>query len=125
VLLLAVAFIFIPNRYKQVFAHLFPSGKITGGGRILVTKTDRSADSHSKNRVRSPRRDPKEWFAEVRVRNPGLEPAWRQVPDHENGFLQWLEFCEKHKLDGSIGSEKLDIPSDIAEMISKPEKWDS
>lgn len=47
------------------------------------------------------------------------------VPDHENGFLQWLLFCEKHKVDGTIGSEKLDIPSDIAEILSHPEKWDS
>jgi hypothetical protein len=51
--------------------------------------------------------------------------VWRKVPDHENGFLQWLLFCEKHKVDGKLGSEKLDIPSDIAEIIAHPEKWDS
>ena len=91
----------------------------------LETKTDRSADSLSKNRLRSPSRDPKEWFAEVIARNPGLEPVWKNVPDHENGFLQWLEFCEKYRVDEGLGTEKLDIPEDIAEMISKPEKWDS
>lgn len=75
--------------------------------------------------MRSPLRDPKEWFAEVRARNPELEPEWRTVPDHENGFLQWLEFCEKHHVDEALGTEKLNIPENIAEMLSDPAKWDS
>jgi hypothetical protein len=125
VFLLAVVFILLPERYQQNLGRLFSSGKISGNERLLDTKTDRSADSLRRKNVRSPRRDPKEWFAEVRARNPELEPEWRTVPDHENGFLQWLEFCEKHRIEEGLGTEKLDIPENIAEMLSDPEKWDS
>jgi hypothetical protein len=125
VFLLAVVFIFLPESYQQNLGRLFSSGKISENERLVDTKKDRSADSFRRRNVRSPQRDPKEWFAEVRARNPELEPEWRTVPDHENGFLQWLEFCEKHRVENGLGSEKLDIPENIAEMLSDPAKWDS
>jgi len=121
-LLMAMVLFFIPQRYKHILNPLFPSAD---NSKTLTSKTDRSASNHRENKRRAPRRDPKEWFAEVRARNPGLEPVWRDVPDHENGFLQWLAFYQKHQVDGGIGTGTLGIPADIADMISHPEKWDS
>ncbi len=69
---------------------------------MLATKSDRTADDLRKTKARSPRRDAKEWFAAIRARNPGLEPEWRKVPDDENGFLQWLDFCEALRVDGEF-----------------------
>lgn len=125
VILLAVVFLLVPKKYQPDFGRLFSSDDGSENARLLATKSDRSADSLGKNRNRSPRRDPKEWFAEVRARNPELEPEWKTVPDDENGFLQWLEFCEKHEVDGPHGFGKLDMPENIAAMLSDPEKWDA
>lgn len=125
VILLAIVFLLVPKRYQPNLGRLYSSGDSSEKARLLATKSDRAADSQRKNRMRSPRRDPKQWFAEVRARNPELEPEWRTVPDHENGFLQWLEFSEKHEVDGKFESETLSLPSNIAAMLSDPEKWDS
>jgi hypothetical protein len=125
ILLLAIAFVFIPKRYQAELLRILTSAAPTANEKSPASKADRSLDALRKNNARSPRRDPKKWFAEVRARNPELEPKWRSVPDQENGFLRWLEFCEKHQTDGKIGSEALDIPEDISAMISSSDKWDS
>lgn len=125
VFLLASVFLLIPKKYQPSLSRLFPSGESSRQKELLDTKTDRSADLLRRKNARSQHRDPKEWFAEVRARNPELEPEWRVIPDHENGFLQWLELCEKYRVEGVVGSETLDLPEHIDDMLSEPEKWDS
>lgn len=124
VLLLAAGVVFLHDWDSRDKAQQRSLQEISANRRLSDTKTERSEDPNRKTRNRAPRRDPKEWLAEILTCNPGLEPEWRNIPDHENGFLQWLEFNEKHRVNGEIGSETLDLPDDILRIISDPAKWD-
>jgi hypothetical protein len=60
-------------------------------------------------------------FSKFLERHPELIPQWKSVPDHQNGFLQWLDFYEAHRNDGE---ESLGLPAKLESMISGKEPWD-
>ena len=106
--------------------HSESAARLQGGRDLLrVSRLTRSTDPGERARGQCLRRDYDAWFAEVLARNPGIEPDWLSIPDHQNGFLQWLEFCEAHQVDGELGSESLDIPPDIAAIIDGSQPWDA
>ena len=89
------------------------------------TKSDRSEGSSDRAGAAFVHRDPEQWLAEILARNPGLEPEWRNVPDHENGFLQWLELSEQYQVDGEIGSDVYPIPPGITAILHGNSPWDA
>lgn len=60
------------------------------------------------------------WYEEILSRHPELAVTYKDVPDDENGFLQWLDFIDRCKANGA-----LDLPEDIDKMLKTPEAWDS
>lgn len=97
-----------------------------GSGNSVAARSEasRSAKASRRPRAASYGRDCDAWFAEVLARNPGLEPEWRSVADEDNGFLQLLDFAERHRTAGMFGSEQLPLPEDLLAILSGRSEWD-
>lgn len=59
-----------------------------------------------------------QWYERLLEKHPDLRPAFRDVPDGENGYLQFVRFAE------SLGTRRL-LPEDIGEMFNGQASWDS
>lgn len=101
------------DRVRAVFA---PPGRVGS-----IRKLSQSPKATDRRKAAELQRDCDEWFAEVLARNPGLVPAWRPVPDEQNGFLQLLDFAERH---GDLGEEQLGLQKDLASLVNGSTEWD-
>lgn len=91
-------------------------------------RLSRSSKAVSRERSIQMGKDCDAVFAKVLARNPGLIPEWKTIPDDENGFLQWLDFCGQHRADSSsksIGRVLITLPDDMREMIDGAIEWDT
>lgn len=77
-------------------------------------RTDRTAREAAVNR----------WYERLLADHPGLAVDFREVPDEENGFLQWLRFVDGLPTDAD-GRPTLGLPGEIRGMLPDPEKWDA
>ena len=63
-----------------------------------------------------------EWYQEFLAKHPEMAVAYRDVPDKENGFLQLLEFADRHDAAGGKG---LSLPDDIDKMLNGSAEWNA
>ena len=126
VLLLTSGFLLV-NRIHREWS---PGSRPPNEGGAADPITTRSAPPHHAKLSRRPKaasygRDCDAWFAEVLARHPGLEPEWRSVPAAANGFLQLLDFAERHRVTGALGNEQLPLPDDLLDILSGRKEWSS
>jgi len=62
-------------------------------------------------------------FAKVLARHPELVPDWKSIPDEENGFLQWLNFCDQLRSENSSVHPALPLTDEINKMIRGVDDW--
>ncbi|RYD50014.1 MAG: hypothetical protein EOP85_00440 [Verrucomicrobiaceae bacterium] len=81
-----------------------------------------SEDPKDRAKAKELQRLAEAWYKRLLERYPELAVEMRHVPDDRNGFLKWLEFCER--LDGqqdeqTKGSASISFPADLEEYLSK------
>jgi hypothetical protein len=75
--------------------------------RIRNTRADRKAVSAAAQR----------WHEELLERHPQFRVEFKDVPDEENGFLQFLMLSDE------LGGAALDLPGDLREMLAGDAPW--
>lgn len=83
------------------------------------SKLDRS-EAKARKSEKEIRRLADERYHEFLAKHPEMAVAYRDIPDKENGFLQLLEFADRHDASGGKG---LDLPDDIRAMITRNGEW--
>lgn len=96
----------------------FQLEKISGQTWARIRGTGRPAEPERSQKAIRAAAD--RWYEEILARHPELAVTWKEVPDDENGFLQWLDFIDRCKANGA-----LDLPEDIDKMLQSREAWDS
>ena len=82
-----------------------------------ATGSQRPPDSkRSEKRIRA---EAEEWYARIIATHPEMAVAYKDVPNEQNGFLQWQLFLDRCSANGA-----LDLPEDITKMMDSPEAWD-
>lgn len=89
-----------------------------------LRKLARSAMRTDRDLAKNLEQDYDAMFARVLARNPDLVPTWKSVPDEKNGFLQWLEFCEKRSPGEDVTSVDLTLDDELSDMINGLSEWD-
>ncbi|MCU0777725.1 MAG: hypothetical protein MUF86_08660 [Akkermansiaceae bacterium] len=85
------------------------SGPVHGKSRFR----EMASDTHA---ARKRAADPKfvqQWLDELLERHPEAEPGKRDVPDHENGHLAWVEFSEETM-------EEIELPECVSHYVTDP-----
>ena len=67
----------------------------------------------------------KQWgdalYQRVLERYPELAVEYKDIPPEENGFLKWLEFCERQK---NSSGQLFDIPKSLQKQLNGRAPWD-
>lgn len=63
-------------------------------------------------------------FTEILRRNPGLEPEWKDLPDGENGFLQWNALINRLAKGMTDADGELIFSKELDIILSDEGEWD-
>jgi len=85
----------------------------------LRTKEREEPDALTKNRKRREATDQaaRKWYERLLEKYPELRPVYRDVPDDQNGYLQFILFAESFGPDGML-------PKDIKLILEGSTHWD-
>ena len=61
-------------------------------------------------------------YRRILERYPELAVEYKNIPPEKNGFLKWLEFCERHE---DSDKSSFELPQTLQEQIKGKEPWDS
>ena len=88
-----------------------------------------SKDPYDQARTRELRRLGAALFQKVLARYPELAVTFKTVPAEQNGFLKWLELCERFEADpsrpGDKGAKELGIPDSLKDALSGKAPWNA
>ncbi|RYD33653.1 MAG: hypothetical protein EOP87_10625, partial [Verrucomicrobiaceae bacterium] len=76
-----------------------------------------SADPKDKAKVSELLRLAGAWHKRLLERYPELAVEMRNVPDERNGFLKWLEFCERLEDGNTKGSVKIPFSTELEDYL--------
>lgn len=62
-------------------------------------------------------------FNKVLAKCQKLEPQWKRVKDEENGYLQWLQFCEARWSVETQEALNMGLPEDINRFVDQKGAW--
>ena len=88
-------------------------------------KLSESKDPRDQAKCRELRRLAEAWHQKLLLRFPELAVTLRNVPDDRNGFLKWLDFSDKMKVDGGNGQPDLDLPKELSDYMNQNGTWNS
>lgn len=85
----------------------------------LRTKEREEPDSLTKDRMRreAASQAAEKWYQRLLEKYPELRPVYRDVPDDQNGYLQFVLFAESFGPDGML-------PKDIKLILEGSDSWD-
>ena len=85
----------------------------------LRTKEREEPDALTKDRMRREATDQaaRKWYERLLEKYPELRPVYRDVPDDQNGYLQFILFAESFGPDGML-------PKDLKLMFEESAPWD-
>ena len=82
-----------------------------------------SKNPDDQEKVRELRRLAEAWHQKLRLRFPELAVPMRNVPDERNGFLQWLDFCDRMEVGMRRGAASVSFPKEIEDYLNHKGAW--
>lgn len=120
VIFLLIAVVSIPWYFTRPQTANPDGGRKPAAGSIFQTKTSQrpAPDSETERRRQaSISAGAQKWYEELLEKYPQMKPNYRDVPDAENGFLQFL------LLDETVKESRL--PQELDDMFAEGSEWNS